>query len=321
MKSILGVTFGFCAWQGDAVFLRARNDTMESPARAEATGLLCRETKPGSDDVDVVLEKGGRRSLLFSRVMKDSNGTVMGREVAGMQSTVHCAKEVAHPDDKQCVPADLDKPLPSCTEIGQSGKCSCAAVVNEPLKLAYQEMMVTETLKLCEAKAKKNEPLRVLMFGLGGGAVPMYIRHRCEAAHIESIESDARIATIAQRLFGFKADAKNRVEIADGEEAIERHAATHPWPTGPHYDVVLVDCFEGDNHVPHSCRSERFVRHVRTALGPDGHVFHNVMDSDVKQVLPMYKATFGDSWTWQEPVQKGQFLVHAKTHENHPRHA
>lgn len=309
--SILGIALGLCAWHAHAVSLRARNST-ESPPR-KLTGLLCREPSQKGDDVDVVLEEDGRRSLLFSRNVKDSKGEVIGREVAGMQSTVHCAKELTHPDDRECLPADLDKPVPTCSEVGKSGRCSCAAIVNEPLKLPYQEQMVTETLKLCQAKAQTKEPFRVLMFGLGGGAVPMYIRHRCSSALIESVESDARVALIAQRLFGFRADDKNRVEIADGEEAAERHAKTHPWPAGPHYDLVLVDCFDGDNHVSPSCRSERFVHALKTSLGPDGHVFHNVMDTDIKQVLPMYEATFGSEWTTKQTVQKGQFLVVAKT--------
>lgn len=315
--SILGVALGFCAWHADAIALRARNST----AAPKLTGLLCREPGTKSDDVDVVLEEGGRRSLLFSRNVKDSKGNVIGREVAGMQSTVHCATELAHPDDTQCLPADLSKPVPTCTEVGQSGRCLCAAIVNEPLKLPYQEQMVTETLRLCEAKAKAKEPFRVLMFGLGGGAVPMYIRHRCDSALVESVESDARVALIAQRLFGFRADSKNKVEIADGEEAAERHVATHPWPAGPHYDVVLVDCFDGNNQVAPGCRSERFVHAIRTSLAPDGHVFHNVMESDMKQVLPMYEATFGAPWTSKQTVQKGQYLIVAKTHSNHPRHA
>merc|ERR1719218_548458 len=110
--SILGLAFVLCAGHAVAVSLRASNTT--------------------------------------SRNVKDSKGSVIGREVAGMQSTVHCAKEVAHPDDTQCVPADLSKPVPTCTEVGQSGRCPCAAIVNEPLKLPYQQQMVSEAIKLCE---------------------------------------------------------------------------------------------------------------------------------------------------------------------------
>jgi len=318
---ILGLALVLCIWHSHGASLRARNSTT---AKQQLTGLLCREVGPNSDDVDVVLEEGGRRSLLFSKNVKDEKGTVIGREVAGMQSTVHCATEVTNPKDRQCLPADLNKPVPTCTEVGQSGNCPCAPVVNEPLKLAYQQQMAGKVLELCEAKAKAQQPFRVLMFGLGGGAVPMYIRQTCKSNlfEMESIESDPRVALIAQRLFGFKADNQNKVEIADGEEAAERHAKTHPWPAGPHYDVVLVDCFDGlESHVAASCRSERFLHAIRTALGPDGLVLHNVMDTDVKQLLPMYQATFGATWTTKEPVQNGQFLIVAKTHSAHPRHA
>jgi len=317
VRSILGLALVLCTWHAQAAALRARNST----AVRKTTGLLCREPGPNNQDVEVVLEEGGRRSLLFSRNVKDAKGNSVGREVAGMQSTVHCATPVAHKDDTQCMPADLSKPVPTCTEVGQSGRCSCAAFHNEPLKLAYQQQMADEVIKRCEVKAKAKQPFRVLMFGLGGGAVPMYLRDRCDSALIESVESDARVALIAQRLFGFTADSKNKVEIADGEEAAERHAKTHPWPQGPHYDAILVDCFDGDNHVAPSCRSEKFVHAVRSALGPDGAVIHNVMDTDKNQVLPMYQATFGADWTSEQKVGSGQFLLIAKTHSNHPRHA
>lgn len=312
---LLGLVLFLCAWETQAISLRARNSTAVLASKGSPTGLLCRDPGTHSDDVDVVLEEGGRRSLLFSRNVKDSKGNVIGREVAGMQSTVHCADEML----SKCMPADLNKPIPTCTQVGQSDRCPCSTIVNEPLKLAYQQQMVSETVKLCEAKAKTKEPFRVLMFGLGGGAVPMYIRDRCNTALIESVESDARVALIAQRLLGFKADSKNRVEIADGEEAAERHARTHPWPTGPHYDLVLVDCFDADNHVAPSCRSERFIHAVHTALDAEGHIIQNVMDTDVNQLLPMYQATFGPTLTWKQVVQKGQFLIRAKTHKMHPR--
>merc|ERR1719401_3068820 len=111
-----------------------------------------------------------------------------------MQSTVHCALHLTPPTKQSCTPADLGKPLPTCSEVGQSGKCLCAAIVNEPLKLAYQRAMISETLDLCQAKVKAKQTFRVLMFGLGGGAVPMYLRHRCASAQIESVEHDTRVA-------------------------------------------------------------------------------------------------------------------------------
>jgi len=313
---VIGIALCLSVWQPEAVSLRARNST--AGANPRLTGLLCRDPGANSDDVDVVLEEGGRRSLLFTRNVKDSKGNVLGREVAGMQSTVHCAAEVARPEATKCVPADLDKPVPTCAEVGKSGRCDCSTINDEPLKLAYQQRMVSETVKLCKAKAASKQPFRVLMFGLGGGAVPMYIRHHCDSALIESVEKDARVALIAQRLFGFRADSKNKVEIADGEEAAERHAKTHPWPKGPHYDVVLVDCFDSKNRVASSCRSDRFFHAVRTTLDAEGSVMQNVMDVDVNQLLPMYQATFGPEWTQKQVVQDGQFLIIGKTHANHP---
>jgi hypothetical protein len=303
--------------------LDGRIDTTQNKATEvprKLTGLLCREPGVnGTDDLDVVIEEGGRRSLLFSKAVKNRKGEIMGREVAGMQSTVHCATQVGKSYEEECLPADLSKPVPTCSAISETGRCSCVAVVNEPLKLLYQQEMVSATLELCQAKARLNQPFRVLMFGLGGGAVPMYLRHRCESAYVESVEHDARVALVAQRLFGFRPDGSNKVEIADGEEAATRRARTNVWPEGPHYDVVLVDCFNSENHVATSCRSERFVTAVHNVLSPGGQVMQNVMDGDETVVMPMYRATFGQTFTEKRVVQKGQLLVIAKTHiEHHP---
>jgi predicted O-methyltransferase YrrM len=263
------------------------------------------------------MEEGGYRSLVFSKLVKDSNGKEIGRESAGMQSTVHCAESLK----PECLPADLSKPVPTCSEVGQTSNCRCATSGKDQLKLPYQQNMANQVLKLCSAKAAAKQPLRVLMFGLGGGAVPMHIQQNCEAAEIESVESDARVALIAQRLLGFTAGSKNKVEIADGEEAADRHVATHPWPEGPHYDVVLVDCFDSESQVAHSCRSERFIHAVHTVLASDGHLFQHLMEHDMKQLMPMYQATFGEAFTDKQLVTEGQYLIIAKTHANHPGHA
>lgn len=298
--------------------LRAKNSTHtgKSLAPQKLTGLLCRDNEVNGADLDVVLEEGGRRSLLFSKKVKGSDGKIIGREVAGMQSTVHCMDAGK---EQKCLPADLDKPVPTCSEVGKSGRCPCVAVVDEPLKLSYQQAMVTEALELCQAKVRTKEPFRVLMFGLGGGAMPMTLRHRCESAHIESVENDEHVALIAQRLLGFKADDNNKVEIADGEEAATRRAKTNLWPHGPHYDLVLVDCFDGENNVAASCRSTNFVTAVHNLLVPGGQIVQNVMDVDLTRVVPMYHATFGDANTQKRVVQKGQILIVAKTPPTHPR--
>jgi hypothetical protein len=315
--SILGLYIAQCS----AVALRARNSTEgtdKTPKPQKLTGLLCRDSKTNGHgaDLEVVLEEGGQRSLLFSNKVRGSDGKLIGHEIAGMQSTVHCATETKK---QTCLPADLDKPVPTCAEVAKSGRCPCVAVSNEPLKLAYQQTMISEALELCQRKAKSKQTFRVLMFGLGGGAMPMYLRNKCDSAQVESVESDEHVALIAQRLLGFQADGNNKVEIADGEEAAERRARTNVWPEGPHYDMILVDCFDGSNHVASSCRSTGFVTAIHNILTSQGQVMQNVMDVDEKVVMPMYHTSFGVEATQKRVVQKGQFLIVAKTHPSHPK--
>merc|ERR1719387_82126 len=114
--------------------------------------------------------------------------------------------------------------------------------------------MLSEVVDACQ-RTTGAQPFRVLVVGLGGGAMPMYIRRHCTSATVESVELDARVASIAQRLLGFEADHRNAVEVADALGALQRRAAS----ATPRYDRLIVDCF-GGGRVPFACRSPAFIR-------------------------------------------------------------
>jgi len=275
-------------------------------------GMLCREPDVYTGgDVEVVFQDGGMRSLVFSRMVSISHEKEripLGREVTGIQSTVRCMA-LAN-DQSICAPKMLLGAIPNCSAVNSSASCGCMADTQLPPAMPYQQQMAGEVLHKCKQKEASGEPFRALVFGLGAGAMQMYLRHQCKVVEVESIENDPRVAWIAERLLGFSPDSKNRVEIADGLEAVKRRLATKK----PQYDAALVDCFGGDAQVPQSCRSEEFVAAVHGVIKQGGVVLQNVVGEQSKGVEKLYKGTFGDAAVSSWSVKPGQSLVRAFMH-------
>lgn len=151
----------------------------------------------------------------------------------------------------------------------------CAAVPPCPCDLHGQELPFPGMTALAEKVvlmcSSAPEPVRVLMVGLGGGAISSYMQDRCPAGRLrlENVEKDGRVARLASTFFGFQEGEQNALEVTDGLAAVRER------PAGE-YDAVLVDCFAGQDRVPMGCRSEEFLGAARRLLKPDGVVAQNV---------------------------------------------
>lgn len=252
---------------------------------------MCFEPGLGSSDVEVVLQAGGVRDLLFSRTITSSSGQVLGKEIAGVQSSVQCTLARPSVESTGCVPA-VGRPIPLCSDV-DAHVCGCEANTSSLPALAYQRQMLQESVAFCDTQAAAGQQVRVLVIGLGGGAMPMYLRRHCAACSLESVEVDARVARIAEHLLGFKSEARSELEVADGLAAVQRRAKSVSGGRSRPYGLVLVDCFAGEG-IPDSCSSESFAQGLRDLLSPDGLVLQNAGRADVSALLAAYRAAFGD---------------------------
>lgn len=116
-------------------------------------------------------------------------------------------------------------------------------------------------LALCE------EPRRLLVVGLGGGTLPMFLRKHYPNATIDAVDIDPNVVDVAQRFFGFRQDEYMRAHVADGRQFIEQ--------TRQPYDAIFLDAF-GSDSVPAHLTTQEFLRAVRRAVKPDGVVIGNV---------------------------------------------
>ena len=149
-------------------------------------------------------------------------------------------------------------------------------------ELPYAPVALTG-LALCEA------PRRVLVVGLGGGTLPMFIRHYYPAAIIDGVDINPDVVEAARKYLGFREDARMRGIVADGRRFIEE--------TKEPYDVIFLDAFGADS-VPPPLSTVEFLRAVRKALRPDGVVVGNIWSREYNRLydamLRTYQAAFDD---------------------------
>jgi spermidine synthase len=129
---------------------------------------------------------------------------------------------------------------------------------------------------------------RLLFVGLGGGAMPMYVRHVLADARIDVVEIDPLIVDVAVRFFTFTPDTLLAVHVADGREFIEGAPPTS-------WDVVFLDAFS-DDEIPFALTTREFLESVRRSLATGGLVVSNLWTSNPAHdsMVATYQATFDD---------------------------
>lgn len=210
------------------------------------------------------------------------NSRMLAFEGDGLAAETNVQCKGAMPDSCSSTKTKLDQ---SCDDV----ICPCEPVVN--LNFGYMKRMVKTLLPMCldtPAEGEKRR-FRVLLIGLGGGALPEYILAKCpDGTEVESVEYDPRVIDVATRFFGLNPKpVTNRIEQGEGGEAVRTRAMR-----SEQYDVVLVDAFESAR-VPASCRSKEFIENLRWILRPGGVVMQNILSADHRMTLPIYRQIFG----------------------------
>ncbi|XP_003974012.1 eEF1A lysine and N-terminal methyltransferase [Takifugu rubripes] len=122
------------------------------------------------------------------------------------------------------------------------------------LCLSYQEIMVAG-LAMLETSPDKNNPVSVLLVGLGGGALAQFLRDFVPNVTVEAVELDPTVLEVATEWFGFRPDDRLTVTIGDGLErisALEKEG-------GRLFDVIMFDVDNKDSTVGMSGPPPAFV--------------------------------------------------------------
>ena len=125
----------------------------------------------------------------------------------------------------------------------------------------------------------------MLVIGVGGGTLPMFLRKHYPEAAIDAVDIDPQVIEVARKFLGFREDATLRAHAADGRAFIE--AVREP------YDVIFLDAFSS-SELPAHLTTREFLQAVRRALAPSGVVVGNVWDRYANRLYDSMLRTYQD---------------------------
>lgn len=123
------------------------------------------------------------------------------------------------------------------------------------------------------------EPREVVMIGLGGGSLAKFFFKHLRKTAVRVVEVEEQIVRAAREHFALpRDDARLTVEVGDGAEALTPECC----------DVLIVDAFEDELHVPRLASSE-FYDGAFLALREPGALVVNFMNDDPKLDLTLQR--------------------------------
>ena len=150
-----------------------------------------------------------------------------------------------------------------------------------------QRLRLAYTRAAMSGLALVPNPKRALFVGLGGGAMPMYLRHLYKDLVMDVVEIDPVVVEVARTYFGYRQDARIHTHVGDGRTFVEQR--------GPAYDLIVLDAFSDDG-VPYHLTTVEFLRAVKARLAPSGVVVANVWSSSryFRPMLRSYAHVFAE---------------------------
>jgi len=113
-----------------------------------------------------------------------------------------------------------------------------------------------------------HEIKRVLVLGLGGGAVPLYLARSLPDATVDSVELDPGVIGAARKYFGLRETERFHLIESDGRVYLNRHREP--------YDIIVLDAFTG-SYIPFHMMTKEFYQLVRERLAPHGVAAVNIL--------------------------------------------
>ena len=154
-------------------------------------------------------------------------------------------------------------------------------------------------------------PRRVLVVGLGGGAMVRFLAHHEPHVRIDAVEIDPAVVRLADKFFGVRSGGNVRVHTAD--------AVTFVQSTPERYDLILMDAFlrpSGDTDatgVPTRLKTLAFLGNLKRALTPGGVVAFNVNEHDrITDDVAAVEAAFGEVAVYSAPPADNKVVIAAE---------
>jgi spermidine synthase len=146
---------------------------------------------------------------------------------------------------------------------------------------------------------------RILVVGLGGGTIPMFLRKHYPSAQIDVVEIDPQIIDLAKRYFNFIEDGFLHAYAQDGRAFIE--GVQKP------YDLIFLDAFSATG-IPAHLATKEFLLALKKSLKRSGVIIANKWSTPkvnplYKSMLRTYQEVFHEVYTLRVPEAGNKVVI------------
>jgi spermidine synthase len=151
-------------------------------------------------------------------------------------------------------------------------------------------------------------PRRVLIVGLGGGAMVRFLTHHEPQLQIDAVEIDPAVVRVADGYFGVRSGGNVRVHTADAVAFVES--------TADRYDLILMDAFLRPSSgtdatgVPSGLKTLAFLDRLKRTLAPGGVVAFNVNEhASMADDIAAVTTAFGRAAVYRSPPSDNKVVI------------
>lgn len=148
-------------------------------------------------------------------------------------------------------------------------------------------------------------PKHVIVVGLGGGTIPMTLAALYPDADIDIVELDPAVTRVAKTYFEFAETPKMKVITSDGRVFVKRAGLA-----GKHYDLIVLDAFNGD-YIPEHLMTREFLSEVKSILTPGGVLVSNTFATSAlyDYESQTYKSVYGHFLNFRMPDTGNRIII------------
>ncbi|MHB9003492.1 MAG: spermidine synthase [Coriobacteriia bacterium] len=152
------------------------------------------------------------------------------------------------------------------------------------------------------ALALNPDAKRVLVLGLGGGAITKRFWRDYPELSVDSVEIDKVVVDVSRRYFAITEDERSRIFVDDARRYVQHTTET--------YDIIIVDAYYSDS-LPFHLTTQEFLGELKECMNPDGVIAYNVISSAEGSGSDLFRSmyrTAGTVWDrlWVFPIGLGE---------------
>jgi spermidine synthase len=183
------------------------------------------------------------------------------------------------------------------------GKNGPRQSIVKPGDLNYLGLPYTKSAMIGLAFAKHLD--RILVIGVGGGSIPMFLRKYYPSAHIDVVDIDPQIIALAKQYFNFVENCLLHSHAQDGRTFIEN--VQKP------YDLIFLDAFTATG-IPQHLATKEFLLAMKNALNSSGAIITNMWSTATanplyKPMLRTYQEVFHEVFTLRVPKAGNKVVI------------